>query len=291
MADGLSYAILAALALTGGVAGARALWFEPRSLAIKQVEVRSPVWPREAGTLRIALLADPHTAGPHAGLARLARAVAMANAARPDLTLLLGDYVITETLCTSAVTPEASAATLAALRAPLGVFAALGNHDWCYGGARVRQALEAAGIPVLDNEARRLEAGPRSFWLAGVGDCYMARADLAGTLRQVDDDGPVLVMTHSPDLFPEVPTRVALTVAGHTHGGQVRLPFLGCPVVPSRYGARYIHGHIVEDGRDLVVSAGIGHSLLPIRFGVPPEIVLVTLCSVSPPARRAGPPP
>lgn len=277
MDDGLSYAILAALAASGGVAGVRALWLEPRSLALKEVDVTSAAWSNDLGTLRIALLADSHTAGPHAGLARLARAVAMANAARPDLVLLLGDYVSTGSLCTSAVAPEASAATLAALHAPLGVLGVLGNHDWEYGGERVRRALEGAGIPVLDNEARRVQAGSRSFWLAGVGDSYVARADLPGTLGQVDDDAPVIVMTHSPDLFAEVPTRVALTVAGHTHGGQIRLPLLGCPVVPSRYGARYVHGHIVEDDRNLVVSAGIGHSLLPIRFGVPPEIVLVTL--------------
>ena len=90
------------------------------------------------------------------------------------------------------------------------------------------------------------------------------------------DDAPVILMAHEPDIFPEVPARVALTVSGHTHGGQVRL-FGWSPIVPSAYGNRYAYGHVVEDDRSLVVSGGLGCSILPVRFGVPPEIVIVEL--------------
>ncbi len=105
---------------------------------------------------------------------------------------------------------------------------------------------------------------------------YTGVDDLAGTLRQVTDDAPVILMAHEPDIFPDVPARVALTLSGHTHGGQVR--FAGfAPIVPSKFGRRYAYGHIVEGGRNLVVSGGLGLSGLPLRFGSPPEIVVVEL--------------
>jgi predicted MPP superfamily phosphohydrolase len=92
----------------------------------------------------------------------------------------------------------------------------------------------------------------------------------------VVDDAPVILLVHEPDVFPQVPDRVALTVAGHTHGGQVRL--LGyAPFVPSRYGDRYVYGHIVEEGRHLIVSGGLGCSGMPVRFGSPPEIVMIEI--------------
>ena len=100
--------------------------------------------------------------------------------------------------------------------------------------------------------------------------------DLDGTLAQVSDDAPVVLLAHEPDIFPRVPRRVSLTLSGHTHGGQVR--FFGyAPVVPSRYGNRYAYGHVVEDGRNIIVSGGLGCSIMPVRFGVPPEIVVVDL--------------
>jgi hypothetical protein len=93
----------------------------------------------------------------------------------------------------------------------------------------------------------------------------------------VSDDAPVLAFTHNPDVFPHVPARVALTIAGHTHGGQVVLPLLGRPLVPSAYGQRYAIGHVEEDGRHLFVSSGLGTSIFPVRFGVPPEISIVVV--------------
>jgi predicted MPP superfamily phosphohydrolase len=177
------------------------------------------------------------------------------------------------------------------------VHAILGNHDWWLDkGAQaagcspvfVRRTLERIGIPVYENDAVRLSHKGHSFWLAGLGDqlalratcsgrrCYRGVDDLAGTLAKATDDAPVLLLAHEPDVFPRVPDRVSLTLAGHTHGGQVRL-FGYSPVVHSRYGNRYAYGHVIEDGRQLVVSGGLGCSILPVRFGVPPEIVLIEL--------------
>jgi predicted MPP superfamily phosphohydrolase len=185
------------------------------------------------------------------------------------------------------------------LKAPLGVHAILGNHDWWddpaaqrsgAGPVYGRKALERVGIPVYENDAVRLAKDGQPFWLAGLGDQIAFRRgkwpngrwkfqgvdDLSGTLRKVTDEAPVILMAHEPDIFPRVPQRVAVTLSGHTHGGQVRL-FGYSPIVPSQFGNRYAYGHILEGGRDLVVSGGLGCSILPVRLGMPPEIVMVEL--------------
>ena len=126
-------------------------------------------------------------------------------------------------------------------------------------------------------DAAAITRGDCAFWLAGVGDWWKRRRDYARALARIPEDAPVLAFTHNPDVFPEAPRRVSLTLAGHTHGGQVVLPFLGRLVVPSQYGDRYAIGHVVEDGRHLFVSPGLGTSILPVRFGVPPEVSLITL--------------
>ena len=278
--------LLVAIALAGAAGLAvYAFWIEPRRLVVTRVEVAAPAWPAGAPDLRVVALADLHAAGPHITPDRIAAIVARANAERPDLVALLGDYVFETWARTSFVPPETVAAALAGLRARLGVFAVIGNHDWALDGVRVRRALEGAGIPVLDNAARRVEADDGfAFWVAGVGDRDVDRDDLPGTLTRVTNGAPVLLLTHSPDLFPDVPERVALTLAGHTHGGQCDLPVLTRYVIPSRYGRRFSYGHIVERNRHLVVSGGLGCALLPVRFRRPPEIVVVTLRAAA--ARR-----
>lgn len=241
--------------------------------------------------MRIAIIADLHVGEPFVGLGRIRRIVRRTNALRPDLIVLLGDYAAGHHFITRPVRIADVAPILAGLSAPQGVFAILGNHDWWDdltaqrrgGGPNLyATALEANGIPVLSNRAIRLQ----DIWLAGLEDQLailggkrglIGLDDLPGTLAQIGDDGaPAILLAHEPDIFPEVPARIGLTLSGHTHGGQVRL--LGwSPVVPSRYGSRYAYGHIREKGRDLVVSGGIGCSIAPIRFGVPPEITLVEI--------------
>lgn len=269
---------------------------EPFRLGVTSYSVSPPDWPRGL-SLRVAVLTDLHVSEPWMGLERLQRIVARTNALMPDVVLLLGDYVRGGKMMpwSSIVPHEAWAAVLAGLKAPLGVHAVLGNHDWWEDPAALRRgdlvtkagvALEAAGIPVYENTAVRLDKAGSPVWIAGLGDQWAFHAighnkgvdDLDATLAKVTDDAPVILMVHEPDIFPKVPSRVALTLAGHTHGGQVT--FAGyAPVIPSRYGQRYRYGHIVEEGRNLIVSAGLGCSTLPIRFGAPPEVVLVTLAS------------
>ncbi len=179
------------------------------------------------------------------------------------------------------------------LKAPLGTHAILGNHDWWddhavqragRGVPAVRRLLEARGIPVLENQAVRLVKDGRPFWLAGLGDqqpflnawSTFSLADLPRTLQAVTDSAPVILMAHEPDIFVSVPDRVSLTLAGHTHGGQVRL-FGHAPAIRKVRGHDYSYGHVVQDGRHMIVSGGFGMSRIPVRMGVPPEIVLLEL--------------
>jgi len=257
--------------------GAWALWWEPGHVRVREVELAVPRWRPEHAGLRVAVLTDLHVGSPYHGIATLRRIVALTNAARPDLVLVPGDVVIQGVLGGKFVPPEESAEVLRGLRAPLGVYAVLGNHDWWLDGPRVARALRSAGIPVLEDTAVRVTARGKPFWVAGVSDFWEGAHYVPGALRPVSDDAPVLLFTHNPDVFPLVPARVSLTVAGHTHGGQVNLPLVGRPMVPSRYGQRYAAGLVVEGGRHLFVATGTGTSILPVRFRVPPEVVVLVL--------------
>lgn len=271
-------------------------------------------WPQDL-RVRIAVLADLHIGRPNVSLSHLEAIVAQTNALAPDLILLPGDFEVAHRMSERYPKPMWTA-VLAKLSAPLGVFAALGNHDWWEdhalqfrrrGPTPVGRALEAVGIPVLENDAVRLVHRGRPFWLMGLGDQwafyldengnghgrrfgYQGVDDLPGTLAKLTDDAPAILMAHEPDVFPDVSDRVSLTVSGHTHGGQVNL-FGWMPIVPSRYGRRYAYGHVVEPRgprgeTHLIVSGGLGCSGLPVRFGRPPEIVMIELGGSAPSLRE-----
>lgn len=258
------------------------LWafvLEPSSLVVNRYELLLPLWPEEQDGLLIALLSDLHVGSPFNGVEKLEEIVARVNGSRPDVVLLAGDYVVSGARGRAFVPPETTASILAKLDAPLGVFAVLGNHDHWYDGPRVRAAFESAGIPVLENEIVPVRGEGFEFWLVGFSDLWEAKPDVERILDRLPEGVPTIAFTHNPDLFPEIPERVALTLAGHTHGGQVDFPLWGTPIVPSRFGARYARGHVVEGGRHLFVTSGLGTSILPVRFRVPPEIALVRIGS------------
>jgi predicted MPP superfamily phosphohydrolase len=268
---------LIAVTIAFVVLGLWAFWLEPAHLTVRRDSLRVPRWHREHENLKVAVLTDLHVGSPHTGLDKLRRVVERTNAESPDVVVLLGDYVIQDVLGGTFVGPEEIAAELRGLRARHGVFAVLGNHDWWLDGERVAGALRAAGVTVLENEAARVERDGRAFWVAGLADLWTRKPDPAGVLQRIDGEDPVVFITHNPDIFPDVPARVSLTLAGHTHGGQVCLPVVGRPVVPSRFGQRYAMGHVVEGGRHLYVGGGVGTSIFPVRFRVPPEVLILTL--------------
>jgi predicted MPP superfamily phosphohydrolase len=254
-----------------------ALWafgIEPGMLVVRHPRMELPGWKSE---LRIAVLSDLHVGSPHVGLDKVRTIVEKTNAENPALVVLLGDFVIGGPNRRGGVRgggfvePELTAAELKKLRAPLGVYAVLGNHDWWYDGERVGKALRDAGITVLENRAVHVGR----IWLGGIADFWTREPDVGGTLAQMTGDDPIVLITHNPDIFPEVPARVSLLLAAHTHGGQVNLPIVGRVVTTSRLG--YVAGEYVERGRHLFVTTGIGTSILPVRFGVPPEIVILTV--------------
>jgi predicted MPP superfamily phosphohydrolase len=179
------------------------------------------------------------------------------------------------------IEPEAMASELKELRARFGAFATLGNHDWWYNDPRVKKALENVGLRALENDAAKIELNAEAIWLVGIGDMWEGTPNIASALakvpRMVNGVAPVIAFTHNPDIFPSIHSGVSLTIAGHTYGGQVRLPILGRPIVPSAYGKRYAAGHIVEGGKYLFVTSGIGTSILPVRFRVPPETSLLMI--------------
>ena len=282
----LRAALAVALVLFAALA-AWAFWLEPSSITVSRVSLSLPNWHEEHRGLKVAVLTDLHVGSPYMGLDKLRRIVERTNGERPDLILLLGDFVIGVrreeggaeggVLGGTFIEPEPIASELKNLRAPLGVYTVLGNHDWWFDGERITRAFEGVGLAVLENSAVKVESGGRAFWLAGVADLWTRKPDIEGALRQVSTDDPVILFTHNPDIFPDVPPRVSLTLAGHTHGGQVNIPLIGRPLVPSHFGQRYAFGHVVEGGRHLYVGGGVGTSIIPARFRVPPEILILTL--------------
>lgn len=222
---------------------------------------------------RIVVLADIHIGSPFNSLSKLESIVEMANSAKPDLILIAGDFVIHEVLGGTFVSPESMIPYLKKLYAKDGVFAVLGNHDHWLDAKLITAALESAGIPVLTNKAIQ----KNNFWLVGIDDFWTGKPDIEGTLATITNQDPIILFTHNPDIFVNVPERVGLTIAGHTHGGQVYIPLLGRPIVPSDYGERFAIGHIIEGNKQLFVNPGTGTSILPVRFLVPPEISVIEL--------------
>ena len=284
----------ASLTASGFLAGTYALAIEPGfRLNTTVYKFTPPRW-TPGLKLRIVMLADLHCIEPHMPLSRWKRIVAAANALQPDMHLLMGDYIASHRFKTGLVSFEEIAEVAKDLRSTLGTYSIMGNHDWWedkivsrngIGNPHAQTVFASAGLNVLDNQAVKLKQNGMPFWLSGTNSLvairkghsnFESRADLKGTLAQVTDDAPIIHLAHEPDMFVEIPDRVSLTLSGHTHGGQIRL-FGYSPVTPSSYGNRFAYGHVIEDGRHLVVSGGLGCSIMPVRFGMPPEIVVLEL--------------
>ncbi|NLF10531.1 MAG: metallophosphoesterase [Anaerolineaceae bacterium] len=273
----LSWVLGAGLAL-GAAASATAgyaLVLEPGWLQVKRVPVVLPGLPPALDGLSIAHLTDLHW-GRYTGLREIRAAVDAANALEPDLVVLTGDYVLG-----SAAYAEPCGAELAALRAPLGVYAVAGNHDYWTDITTVGGALAAAGLPLMRNEARRLEVAGSVLWLAGLDDVYEGHDDLESALAPVPPGEPVLLLVHEPDFAVRAalaPWSILLQLSGHSHGGQVCLPFVGPPILPW-LGRIYPAGLQAVAGASLQVytNRGVGVTSPPVRLNCRPEVALLTL--------------
>ena len=245
--------------------------YTPR-VQITRWRVRPPGW--NAGLVTVAFVTDTHSGAPWNGLARLREIVEQTNALGADIIVLGGDYVY-HGVGNRRPTNAELAQVLGELRAPQGVFAVLGNHDYWDDSGTIEQDFTAQGIQVLSN--RGISMGSGRWWIAGVSDYIETVPDVTAALQNRPEGAPVLFVSHVPDLFRELPPEVNVTLSGHTHGGQVALPWVGPVLVPSRYGTRYARGIFEESGRVLVVSAGLGTTGLPVRRGVPAEVVLLEI--------------
>jgi len=240
--------------------------------------VALPDWPAGARPIKVALISDIHIGNIAMDAARLRRVVGQVEAARPDLILMAGDFVVGEDASGIDARAAQLTAPLAGLKAPLGTLAVLGNHDYWTDPRRVTAALEAAGVTVLDNRAER--RGP--ITVAGISDAFSGHDDIAAALASAPS-GPVVALTHAPEIAPRLPPTVHLLLAGHTHCGQVVLPLIG--VLAGRsphahrplYNPRYLCGVIHDPGRTVIVTGGVGAGTVPIRFGAPPDIWIVSL--------------
>lgn len=265
---------LALVALAG--LAADAFWIEPSGIRTARHEIiltRGDA--AQIGQLRIAVIGDLHAGAPFIDDAKIHRVVDMTNAARPDLILLAGDFVVTGMVGGRHFSIERTTAILKDLRAPLGVYAVTGNHDHWENAPHIAAALQSLGIPVLENRSVAIRRRKQTLYLAGIGD-YISDADNPKVaLARVPAGQSALCLTHSPDVFPELPSTCQLTIAAHTHGGQVWLPLVGRLIVPSKYGQRYAAGLVRENRKVLFVSTGIGTSIIPVRFAVPPEVSIL----------------
>jgi predicted MPP superfamily phosphohydrolase len=256
-------------------------WLEPFSRAkphaLRRFALTLPGWPHWPRPLRVAFLSDFHT-GSHAGdVARYAGIVEEARALAPDLVLFGGDYVNMQPLGGGRVPPHVTAQILGRLPAPCGRFAVIGNHDVAYGEEDVVAALQASGIVVLDDETTRVRFAGHDITIAGVPDAKVERGQAGAMLAGLPRDMPAIVLTHDPVWFAQVSSPAHLTLAGHTHGGQIRLPFFGAVINRSAAPLRWTYGLVTEEQRHLYVTSGLGTSGVPIRIGIAPEYVLIEI--------------
>jgi len=270
----LTAAALAAAALTY-----RAAWQEPRSLVCPEVPLALPGWPPDLDGLRVALVADLHAGAGHMTPARVERVVDSVLALDADLHLLLGDYLDSTRLGRGRARVRDVARELG--RLPRAV-AVLGNHDWNAAGPAMGWALRDAGVRVLENDAVEVRQG---LWVAGLACARHRFPDLGAALRQPPESAAVLLGVHDPDSYTRVPARVALTLSGHLHGGQVNIPGLRRVMLPTRFGERFLAGHVVEHDRHLYVSTGIGTAGLPLRLRRRPEVPVLRLSGGAPAVR------
>ena len=271
-------------------------FIEPQRLVVRRETLAIKGWNPAFNNFKIVAVSDIHGGSNGASAANIQRVVREANARNADLIVLLGDYVSQQHDSApieqrDLKMPMAEVAdNLRGLQAKYGVYAVLGNHDGWFGTAKTAAELRRVGIKTLETQMAVIEnADGQKIRLLGLKDHQQIKtwesfaAEIRGAIESNEPDGDLIVLEHSPDFLALVkqgtpaPGDIKLMLDGHTHGGQIWLPLIGAPVVPSSYGQKFAQGHVIEDGTDIYITAGIGTSIMPFRFLVPPEIAVLTI--------------
>lgn len=253
---------------------------EPARLVLRDHVLELQRWPARCNGLRVDVITDVHTGSPRNGVDNLDRVVARLRASDAQIVLMAGDYVILSVLAGTYMPAQTIAEHLRPLTAEKQVYAVLGNHDWWKDGHKVSRAFASAGVHMIDNKAVPVSVRGCRFWLAGLGDLLEGNPDVAGTFSAIPADAPVIALSHEPALWTRIPARTALTIPGHTHGGQI-MPITWLRPPDFEADSHLLRGSYRRaDGGSLFVSPGIGTSILPMRLGVPPEISRLRLQAV-----------
>jgi hypothetical protein len=255
-----------------------------------RVPVRIKQLPTQLQGLKIGLLTDFHASFIVSD--KLIKASAdLVMSERPDIIVLAGDFISGSTKFLSGSIGEFKpqylercAVALSHLKAPLGIYGVLGNHDFWSGSAAVGAICDTlskrVGVTWLRNTSVELNKAGAPFHLLGVDDYWESSCSLAAACKGINSDSIKILLSHNPDINDDISLsneRVDLVLSGHTHGGQVVVPFLGQPVMPSKFGQKYRHGLVREGERQTYVSRGVGCLLAPIRLNCMPEATVLTL--------------
>lgn len=274
----------------GAVMAVIGFWSEPRSLVVSEFEVITSGWPQDTAPLRVAVLSDIHVDAVHMPPERVHHIAEQVRALRPDVILLAGDYVGGHGL--EAGPPRAARSrrstqdnalheeglrALDDLNAPFGVYAVMGNHDCWWDCQRVREILADTRIHFLENQAARVVRPGGDVWIAGLEDGQTQRPDFQRATKTISQGAATIALVHNPGLFDWASNVLPLQISGHSHAGQVRFPLIGAPVRVTRHTEDTADGWTSAGERLLIVTRGLGESGLPVRFGAPPQIMLLTI--------------
>lgn len=248
------------------IAGLYSIFIEPNMLLVKEYRIKDKL----LKGLKVVFVSDFHIKTYQE--ARLKRVVELINKQNADIVLSTGDYIAKHSL-KATLSVEKIAKYISEIKSKYGYYTTLGNHDNKKGEGSIAFALDKYGIKILKNESISVEVAEKNVYIAGIEDYQSGRPSITDALKNTNN--PVILLTHNPDMFVDVPDNVNLTLAGHTHGGQIKLPVIGALIIPSRYRNRFAAGYIEENGRKMIVTKGIGTSIIPVRFNCKPEIVVI----------------